>query len=491
MKQSPKHLRVSLRLLAAAVLFLATQSAPAAPWEGGLFVNLNPTAEFTSRPSETAAISDRFFGEFFNKPTFASGGTYIKNGPLSAVGILEFQQDIWSKLDKRSVLNIPDDRTIWYPSVIGLGTMYPNVGYAEYDSEALRVSVGRRKLRTGPGTYALGLSDYNPFYDHVAARLAAPVGKGRIAYDYAAVGMQRWSDGVDGSSSSNPKPKYLFFHRASWTGPKFSIGLTELNLLADVTPDFQDWGPFLFYHNFFNNHHNVMVNLDMTWTPSESVAVFGEFVMDDFQIGAEGGNPNAFGFMAGAEYTILPGQARQGAKFLDSDYTYRIGGRAEKPGLTARIEGYLLSTYLYRRNLTVPEEAFTARYHVFSNWSNGSRLVGPFLATPLAPDTALGRISLAWVDNPLVANFSYEYRLKGSESETKTYNVSTLDASAWLWPTNPTPESTFTLDASYRLGALCQASAKAQLVLEQGTSPIVNLGIGFARRFNAGKGPSF
>lgn len=456
--------------------------------EAGLFANIYPIFDYTNRTPVTASVSDADFGNYYEKPTFVSGGIYLKTGPASLVGVMEFQQDIWSKLAKQSWINMPDSETGIAPDVIGLGTFYPNIGFAAWDTTTLRLSFGRRKIKEGPGTYGLGLSSGNPFYDHLVASLSLPLGSGRLAYDYVAVGMQRWANTVGASSGAlGQQPKYLFFHRGSWNGKVVTIGLTEYNLLADAYPDFQDLSPFVFYHNLFNNHHNVMVGLDIKVVPNSAFSLFGEAVMDDFQIGSEGGNPNAFGFMAGLEWNVLPGKLDAKPKFQDSDYTLDITRASKADGLVLRAEGYLISTYLWRRNESVSDEAFTSRYHVFSNWSNGSILIEPFLASPLSPDTMLGRLSATWKNGKLDSAFSAEYRVKGSQSADKTYNTATLDASKWLWPSAPaTTEIALTLAGDYQLDARSIISASFGLVLKPAATE-VSISAGYGRQI--GNGP--
>ncbi len=453
--------------------------------DAGAFLNLFPIFDYTNRAKVTSTISDTDLSAYYEKPTFLSGGIYLKTGPASVVGMMEFQQDIWSKLAKQSWINLPDSETGLAPDVIGLGTFYPNIGYAAWDTDTFRFSFGRRKIKSGPGTYGLGISSGNPFYDHAAASLSLPVGKGRLAYDYVAVGMQRWSNTV--SPVSGTQPKYLFFHRGSWTGKLFAIGLSEYNPLSELYPDFQDMSPFVFYHNFFNNHHNVMIGIDFKATPIESVSIFGEFVMDDFQIGAEGGNPNAMGFMAGAEWKVLPGTLDRKPKFFDSDYVYDLSRTTKPEGLVIRAEGYLASTYLWRRNAAVANEAFTSRYHIMSNWSNGYHLVEPFLATPLGPDTFLSRVAATWMKGKVESTFSVEYAIKGSQSQTKTYDTSTLDATAWLWPSAPTTtEISLKLEGDYQLDPRSIVSGGMSLVLKPAGTEL-SLSAGYGRQI--GNGP--
>ncbi|HEY9054757.1 MAG TPA: hypothetical protein VIO60_08055 [Rectinemataceae bacterium] len=480
-----KRMLLALALLALAFAALPAQGKPS--YGAGFFFNLFPMFEYTTRPS-LSSVSDKALGEFFEKPTFASGGVFLTKGPITAIGIMEFQQDIWSKTYKQSNFNLPDSRTGWYPDIIDLGTCYPNVGYVDYDADGIRFSVGRRKIKDGPGTYGLGLSSYNPYYDHAAASLAVAVGPGKLSYDYVAVGMQRYYN--DAYTVSGMEPKYYFFHRAAWTGQKFSFAINEYTLVDQPDPDFQDWGPFLFYHNLFNNHQNVMAGFDFAWTPKESLAFYGQFILDDFMLSTEAGsNPTAIGGMIGADINIIPGEAPRGAKYYDSDYTYYVG-RSQKTrgGLNLKLEGYLMSRYLYRRQEGASTEAFTGQYYIFSNWPQGSVDSRPFLATPLAPDTALARLALDWVSAPFEASFAFEYRLVGSESATKTYSYSTLDYDNWLMPSSPTTELGFSLDGRYRLSDISMATAGLDLLLRAGSSEWT-INAGFAHQLAAGAGP--
>ena len=467
--------------------------------EGGLFIDFFPMLSYSTSPS-TDATSDEvnFIGDFYNRPTFLSGGLMLKDGPASALVIYEFQQDIFSKMYKKSIFNLPDSETGWYPDVMGLGTFYPNVGYVDYNTDTLRFSLGRRKIKDGHGTYSLGISSDNPFYDHVAASLSVPVGKSRLAYDYVAIGEQRWNYDIgDAPSATTYGPKFLFLHRASWNGTSFSLGLTEYNIIADVYPDFQDASPFLFYHNFFNGHQNVMLGVDFETKPLEPVSVYGQFVLDDFQLGAEGSgsNPTAFGASAGLEWRIFAGDAAERKLFYDSDHVYGIDRDTSPTGLTLRAESYLCSTYLYRRNGYsgsdyTGNEAFTSRYMVMSNWrSYRADVLQPFFAAPLAPDTFLTRLALNWTVDRVESSLSAEYRLKGSQSDQTTYNRSTTTAS--IWPTSPTTEIALALSGLYNIDSrsIVTASASAVIGVSTATSTI-DLNLGYGRRLGVGTSPS-
>ena len=115
--------------------------------EAGFFFNLFPMFEYTTQAQVTTGsdISDRAFGEFYNKPAFGSGGFYFKTGPITAIGIMEFQQDIWSKLYNSPFSTCRIQDRLGSPTIIDLGTFYPNVGYVDYDSNGIRLSLGRRK----------------------------------------------------------------------------------------------------------------------------------------------------------------------------------------------------------------------------------------------------------------------------------------------------------------------------------------------------------
>ena len=415
--------------------------------------------------------------------------------------IYEFQQDIWSKLNKKSILNLPDSDTNWYPDITYLGTFYPNVGYISYDTDTWRLSLGRRKIKDGPGTYTLGISSDNPFYDHAAASLSVPLGKGRLAYDYVAVGEQRWANDVGSDvSATSYGPKFLFLHRASWNGEGFTFGLTEYNLIADVYPDFQDAAPFMFYHNLFNNHQNVMLGMDFEAKPIKSLSIFGQFVLDDFQLGTEvtGTNPTAIGFAAGLEWRILPGHLAPRKLFYDSDHVYDLGRHVSSTGLVFRAESYLCSTYLYRRNAEgwvhnyTGNEAFTSRYMILSNWLvYRADVLQPFFAAPLGPDISLTRLALSWAEGRVESSFSAEYRIKGSQSDQTTYDWNTTTTS--IWPSSPTTtEVALALSGLYNIDSASIIMASTSVVFSTSTTTptTVELTLGYGRRFGVGASPS-
>ncbi len=487
-------------------------ASPNPTLEAGLFCDIFTLAELSNRPAVAAGYTytGEDLAEFAERPAFLSAGFYVRRGWLKATMMVDLHQDIGAWLSGGAWSNLPKAADSW--SVMW-GNNYPQVGYAEASQEGWLVSAGRRRIGMGPGSYGLAISAGNPWYDHVLASFEAPLGKtsrspgaaattvtgaagngaaAMVGYSFAALGVQRWWGTLK---------KTAFIHRAWLRTKRFSIALGELNLVVGDSIDLQDIGPFLIYHHLFNSNSNVMLQLEVQARPIDALRLYGEYVLDDFQIPTEPSesNPNAMGFMAGAEWTILKDAVSPRRAYFRADHGVRLDARplgisGQEPGgasaaddsggLRLKAESYLASTYLYRRGGSSPNEVWTTRYMVQSSTSLGSQVVEPFFAAPIGPDTWLNRVELVWDSDRLETAFAAEYRILGAESGRKDYAYPY--AASWIGPQDPvTRRLDFVLKALYAPDERLVLTGSASLSFrESETRMSLQAGVGY--RFGVG-----
>ncbi len=474
-----------LALVAVAAVFAAVAipaSAQGRAVGAGLWFDIAPLLTFSNRTaltdSDSVAIDE--LARYFSRPAIVSGGFALAAGPFDAAMVLELQQDMGEMLKGGELTNLIVNRD--FTGMI-FSNNYPNVGYLEGKGDWWRVSLGRRAINLGRGAGALLLSGDNPRYDHVTAGLSAPLGKGSLDYDFLALSVPRTSGAADDG-------KHLFYHRLGIEFPAFSLGFAEYNLSTGVDLDFQDFAPFLVYHHLFADGSNVMFHLDGEWRPASSFRLYGEVLMDDFQLGSEGSgsNPNAFGFSAGAQWRILDGARMERPKYFREDYRLAMVGKPLEGGLVLTLDGYWASTYLYRRSAGSPDQAYYTRY--FMQTDSAWYTVNSWFAYPLGPDRIVARANLSY-DLPGVA-LSGEARLSllGNESGEWTYTTPADHVIDWLGPQDPiTTRWDATLRAEIPIGGTSLASIDFSLSRFGADTPDISLSLGALHRFGYGSTP--
>jgi hypothetical protein len=159
-------------------------------------------------------------------------------------------------------------------------------GYFDYGLLTLRrggliLQYGRSFRIWGPGdTDRLLLSDNPPAYDQVSARFC-----------YKRIMLQAWSARLDGfrKDTDDPVSRYIAGHRLSFKPwHNLEIGMSETVLYGRRTgPDWVYLNPFLpYYWEQYNRRQDDNVNMgaDFIWWPCDATRVFGELLIDDFQI---------------------------------------------------------------------------------------------------------------------------------------------------------------------------------------------------------------
>ena len=455
-------------------------------WGAGLWVDVAPLVECTNRPASSPgdAISPDDLAWFFARPALLTTGFQIQVGQFSAVMALELQQDVGELLLGGAETNLLVTHD-W--SNVCLSNNYPSVGFLEGKGKGWYFSLGRRAISIGSGEYSLILSGENPWYDHVLAELSAPLATGSLTYDFLAVNVQnRANDG-----------KYFFTHSVRAAFPRWSTGISEYNLVTGRSLDFQDIGPFLVYHHLFASGSNVMAQVDFSIQPNDEFRLFGEVLMDDFRLGTEAtsSNPNAFGFHAGLEWAILPEERSSGPsgasdrqRFFRKDYTVRLGQKQVEGKLVGSLEWYWASTYLFRRNASLPNEAYFTRYFLQSQ-NFGWSIVEPWFAYPLGPDRMMLSGTLRYQEKKLVSRFKATFVVSGAESGEQTY--ASPYARNWLGPQKPlTSSGEAEWSAEYNLTRASLLWSKGVLdvgLSDNNRNAIFGLTLGFVHRCGLGQ----
>ncbi|TXT42033.1 MAG: hypothetical protein FD137_2351 [Spirochaetes bacterium] len=317
--------------------------------------------------------------------------------------------------------------------------------------------------------------------------LEAPLGKGGLAYDFLAISVPR-----RGSAG-----KSLFAHRVEMDFPAFSLGFTEFNLVTGVVIDLQDIGPFLVYHHLFADGSNVMMQLDWeTWTRGREFRLYGEILMDDFQLGAEGSgsNPTALGFHLGAGWRVFGGAPLDRPRFLRQDYVARPGREREAGGLDLALEAYWASTYLYRRNSEASNQVFTTRYFMQTD-QMGWQSPESWFAYPLGPDRILFRAKIEYQEERFGIKAEGSLALLGEDALSPTF--SSPDPAAWLGPKGVlTHQWDAKVSAQWALGRADGSIASSAMAMaslgyrrEGDAQGVIFLDLVWLKRFSLGAAP--
>lgn len=487
----PENRRMKSILILACFLGLAPLSLFSYPEaEAGLFFDLYPLVEAGpgfSRAGKEGLDSSALL-EFFSRPALAVAGFTARSGGFEAAARIDLQQDpvAWLKGANFSNLPLSPDSARFL-----FGNNFPVLGYAGYEGEKFRLSAGRRRISSGPGRYGLLLSGDNPWHDHAFASFLLPARGFSLGYSFLALSIP--SQARSGYFGGEVHQKRIFIHKMEIQGSRLAVSLSEGNVVSGEILDFQDMNPFAVYHNLYRATSNVNLDLELRYAVSPRFFAYGEILLDDMAVGSEvldpRTNPTAMGFMAGIEWRkgnpdrVRGGQSpfgmsgedhllrfeAQGPKTVSGAPAIQVSG---KDFVSLRLEGYLCSTYLYRRRipdervLLAPWQTWSTHYFLQSGLSGGIEQwpdVDSWLSAPLSPDTAMMRASVEHVRGGTESSAVAEYWIRGAESgaETALFDP-VMKKAAWLWPQAPFRQDVslkvrlvHTLNPAVKLGLSC------------------------------------
>lgn len=463
------------------IVLMALRLPAAAGAQAALWVDLAPLIELTNRMAVPAGhIPDaEELAWYFGRPALLTAGFAMRTGPLVARMTIEMQQDTGEALMGGSLTNLLIAHDF---SRFIFSNNYPRLGYLEGRGNRWWLSLGRRPLAIGNGTLSLSLSDENPWYDHAGGGLRASLGAAILAYDFLAVSVPRRGSGTD------LQGKNVLMHRLALQGGRLSLAVAEYNLVTGVVPDFQDIGPFVVYHHLFADGSNVMAQAEGTADISDGVRMRAGALMDDFRLASEGSssNPTAMGATFGvdlgwgarvageqnriAKSSLAPGFMPGGGEqhVFERDGALRVGTTDMQVQYQHRLSVDLAwaSTYLYRRSISSPSQAFQGRYSLQTD-SMGWPIVEPWLAWPLGPDRIMGRLQYTGHSGRFAWGLRADATLYGAEASERTYQEPYTEA--WWGPQAPCTlgwDITARLQALVAPGQLATLTASAKRVQE-------------------------
>jgi hypothetical protein len=302
------------------------------------------------------------------------------------------------------------------------------------------VQFGRDTLDWGNGVGGnLMLSEAAGYLDFVRATTWWRAFKWTTVY----AGLEPWlttdelsrdPEGADGPDLY----KAFFAHRFEWRIlDRIGVGFTEGMIFGRKYPDISYFNPMMAFHNWFENKiTNINLAIEAEWTPLAGLAVYGQYVLDQWQTPVEtstypnaSDEPNSYGFLLGVQAVrpAGPGWIEVGVEWIHSNpwlYTQRFGSPLLSYTVRRRITAehrYLLDRPLgWEYGPDADSKTLTIAYRVPGSWTAG-------LAAELR---ARGSLSIADLypdfDNP---------------SPTGPY----VDPGSETTPTGPHPERRFVL----------------------------------------------
>ena len=338
-------------------------------------------------------------------------GFIVDTDAVDMVVLVDVIQDVFVSIRDRGSLytNIP---------FVNGGTLdltFPRVGYVDYTSLSgdIYLSLGRRKIKWGPGTYGMAISDSQPYLDNLYARFGTDISDSwRFGYDFVALAFKHFLDiGVE----ANGAPQTTFAHRFSFENSVFRASFAEMNNIYGKVPSLLDCTPIALWHNNFQDDcSNVMIDLSLEGRIGP-VRLFGSFAMDDLKLADEPNtNPSAIGASAGVEWNVISGEAFEGRDFSNDAYAIKDRTFHVPGGLNVSYEFYYCSTYMYNRAIKAGK--FTSNFQINSN-------VGPkkfydenafFLGYKYGPGSMLHLVSATYETEKLEVSLGAQLLLRGS-----------------------------------------------------------------------------
>ncbi len=352
-----------------------------------------------------------YWHDAFIRPAFMDVGFELDTENVDMVVTVDVLQDVFVQMrdHERLFSNIP------FLNGGNLDLTFPRVGYIDYKSSngMLFLSLGRRQIKWGPGTYGLAISDAQPFLDNVYANIDAPISR-RWVFDYHFVALAFKQYRYD-TDEAERGPQTTFAHRFSFSNEGFRISFTEMNNIYGKVPSIVDWTPIALWHNNFQDKYsNVMVDMSVEGRVGP-VRLFGSIAMDDFSLENEdNGQPSALGASAGVEWNAISGEAFEGRDFSNSKYAIKDETFHIEGGLNVSYEFYYCAPYMYNR--AVSSGKFTSNFLINSN-------VGPkrfhdddafYLGFVYGPDTMLHMVSASYETAKLKATVCGRLLMRGS-----------------------------------------------------------------------------
>lgn len=375
-----------------------------------------------------------YWNKAFAKEGFADFGFVLDTAKVDMVVIVDFMQDTYMQFTNSGniLTNLP------FVNAGSLDLTFPRIGYIDYTSsdEDIYVSIGRRQVKWGPGTYDMAISDSQPFLDNLYASYRSDISDSwKFTYSFLGIAYKHYLDvGVPAEGA----PRSTFAHRFIFENKNLRLSFSELNNVYGKVPTLLDYTPIALWHdNFQDDCSNVMINVAAE-ARLGALRLFGTFTMDDFQLPTEKGSsdkfgekPTAMGFSAGLEYHVFDAEEVSSSKFSYKDYALKEETFKKEGGMNISYEFYLCTTFMYNRapdggKFTSPFQINSIAGYVGKFYDNDAF----YLGFPYGPNTMVHRFSIEYNEKPLKAHFIAELIRRGSYYIDSTYNKTYFNANA-------------------------------------------------------------
>lgn len=232
---------------------------------------------------------------------------------------------------------------LWYtnilmvpPSVLGdLDFNFPNRAFGSIGGSWWNFSIGRDKLRWGPGESGnLTVGDQIPYHNNARFTAFSKVFKYTFsisAFVHPMNYIDKDSGNLDltyGQTDKRDGINMFIAHRLEWRIlDKVNMALTESIMYQSDTNqfDFLVLSPTAVFHNYYiRSNANSLLSFEADYTFLEHWNLYGEAVIDEFKMPGEftnDGPPSAYGFILGVKTAYpLDGGMLYGS--IEGAYTY-------------------------------------------------------------------------------------------------------------------------------------------------------------------------
>ncbi|QEN05674.1 hypothetical protein EW093_13455 [Thiospirochaeta perfilievii] len=280
---------------------------------------------------------------------------------------------------------------------------YPEVGYGEFNFDIFKLSIGRRKLATGPGFYGLNIAQQAPYFDHIWFEAGKPE-VGRWRYYFTTITTDNLATGQI-SEKEDPYKTYIS-HSFSYVWDNFILNIIDSSLIYGRVPDLQEAAPFIHYHGLYQRGQNVILDINFDWLVNSRLRLYGEALIDEFQLSIESSdsNPGAMGFILGSQFKIKDGRGAKKILNTSKDHLLRTENFIFDSGLYISFESMFTTKYLYNRDVELGKITNPILYM----WDNDSVIFNTYFGAAYGPDALVNRLGLTYNVDPFKMDLTFE-----------------------------------------------------------------------------------
>jgi hypothetical protein len=319
-------------------------------------IRINPEIHLRTNPDIAFAKKDTENPPFVSIPVNAFIGDRVQ---LTVVPLITSDPTYYAKPDYYFGANVPYQDT-------QIDMNMPLRAFIATGGPWWNFQIGRDELSYGVGrTGNLAISDNPDYYDFARVSFFSP------NFKYSALISQMPLDivnlladpAIGQDALRETTQRYMYFHRLDVRlFNKLSLALSEGAMVGNSAPELRFLNPLVLFHSFSawwdydfwgsgkGDMEGSIFSFDLDWAVLPSLAIYGQFVMNDFATPWEfdiqpDQPPNGLGYLAGVEYThaFTAWQIVLYGEFVYTDpYVYTLSTP--------------FSSYIWMRRLSVTED---------------------------------------------------------------------------------------------------------------------------------------